>query len=331
MEFFNKKEEVIDLKITQFGRHLLSKGGFKPVYYSFFDDNIVYNSSTTGLPEEQNDAEPRIKTTQTCKPQISFSPLEKEFGNSYAKILLEGTPPTSFQKTAEKNYTLMQPLGVSDANAEYAPSWSVHFLNGYLSGATDYQTLVDKTGGTNNVFIPQLDSHTEVKYINFEDISDDTSMEDEFEGGPVLSDIAITSTEEDMFVLMKIGEINGLSQKKNYDVELYEIEEEIQGDKTIETLRPLAFSVRHDPEKEMDFIDEVDPEEDITQSEYYFDIKIDDEIDDELLCKLDPVDDTLGAFADPRTQFCQDLLNKQKRKVFNIYENGIDSDPGEIC
>ena len=43
MEFFNKKEEVIDLQLTQFGRHILSKGKFKPVYYSFHDDNILYN------------------------------------------------------------------------------------------------------------------------------------------------------------------------------------------------------------------------------------------------------------------------------------------------
>ena len=42
MEFFNKKEEVIDLKLTQFGRFLLSKGKLKPVFYSFFDEsNLV--------------------------------------------------------------------------------------------------------------------------------------------------------------------------------------------------------------------------------------------------------------------------------------------------
>ena len=39
MEFFNKKQDVIELKLTQFGRNLLSRGIFKPVYYSFFDDN----------------------------------------------------------------------------------------------------------------------------------------------------------------------------------------------------------------------------------------------------------------------------------------------------
>ena len=42
MEFFNKKQDVIDLQLTNFGRHLLSKGKFKPVYYSFFNMDNVY-------------------------------------------------------------------------------------------------------------------------------------------------------------------------------------------------------------------------------------------------------------------------------------------------
>ena len=76
MEFFNKKEDVIDLQITQFGRHLLSKGEFSPVYYSFFDDNILYDSSRAGVVETQNESEQRIKDTQTMQPQISISSLE---------------------------------------------------------------------------------------------------------------------------------------------------------------------------------------------------------------------------------------------------------------
>ena len=56
MEFFNKKEEVIDLQLTQYGRHLLSKGHFKPVFYSFHDDNILYNTANQGIQEGQNEA-----------------------------------------------------------------------------------------------------------------------------------------------------------------------------------------------------------------------------------------------------------------------------------
>ena len=175
MEFFNKKEEVISLQLTQFGRHLMSKGEFNPVYYSFFDDNILYNSQNSGLAELQNKAEERIKTTQTCKPQISFSSLEKDFGNNYNLVLSgEQEGSIALQKTAEKNYVLTQPLGASDINSEYAPSWSIVFLNGHLSGAVGYQTLTDKNGGSNNILTPQVENHTIIKTVSLGDVDQET-------------------------------------------------------------------------------------------------------------------------------------------------------------
>ena len=39
MTFFNKKEEILEIKLTSFGKHLLSCGKFKPAYYKFFDND----------------------------------------------------------------------------------------------------------------------------------------------------------------------------------------------------------------------------------------------------------------------------------------------------
>ena len=61
MEFFNKKEEVIDLQLTQYGKLLLSTGKLKPVYYAFHDENIIYDSNYAGFSETQNEAHPRIQ------------------------------------------------------------------------------------------------------------------------------------------------------------------------------------------------------------------------------------------------------------------------------
>ena len=44
MKFFDPKEDVMDLKLTQYGKHLLSKGRLIPSYYAFFDDDIIYDS-----------------------------------------------------------------------------------------------------------------------------------------------------------------------------------------------------------------------------------------------------------------------------------------------
>ena len=43
MRFFDKKEEVLDIELTQYGKHLLSRGKFKPTYYAFFDNNVLYD------------------------------------------------------------------------------------------------------------------------------------------------------------------------------------------------------------------------------------------------------------------------------------------------
>ena len=70
MEFFNKKEEVIDVKLTQYGKNLLSRGAFKPVYYMFFDDDILYDASKGGFTEHQNETEARIlENTPKLKTQ----------------------------------------------------------------------------------------------------------------------------------------------------------------------------------------------------------------------------------------------------------------------
>jgi len=42
MKFFDPKQDVLDIQLTQYGKHLLSSGKFRPVYYAFFDDDILY-------------------------------------------------------------------------------------------------------------------------------------------------------------------------------------------------------------------------------------------------------------------------------------------------
>ena len=62
MAFFNKKQEVLDIQLTPYGEDLLSRGKFKPVYYAFFDDDVLYDASgSAGIIEDQNDVEPRIQ------------------------------------------------------------------------------------------------------------------------------------------------------------------------------------------------------------------------------------------------------------------------------
>ena len=45
VEFLDQKEQVIDIKLTSYGHYLLSVGKFKPVYYGFYDNNILYDKT----------------------------------------------------------------------------------------------------------------------------------------------------------------------------------------------------------------------------------------------------------------------------------------------
>ena len=43
-KFLDKKERVVDFKLTPYGKHKLAVGKFKPTYYSFFDNGVVYDN-----------------------------------------------------------------------------------------------------------------------------------------------------------------------------------------------------------------------------------------------------------------------------------------------
>ena len=76
MTFFNKKEDVLEVVLTPYGRKLLSHGKLKPEYYAFFDDDIVYDSGKAGFSETNSQSKTRILTeTPSMRPQhTNFSP-----------------------------------------------------------------------------------------------------------------------------------------------------------------------------------------------------------------------------------------------------------------
>jgi len=82
MTFFNRKEEVIDIELTQYGKLLLAKGKFKPKKYAFFDDDVIYDaqymtptdptSVSNPIAENQNDAGTRIKEAVRGRAQHNY-------------------------------------------------------------------------------------------------------------------------------------------------------------------------------------------------------------------------------------------------------------------
>jgi len=121
MELFDKKSEVIDIKLTKFGKELFAQGKFKPAYYFFSDDDILYDSgfvSGSTSSEEQNEIVPRIEE----QPHVKSVPMRTE----------------------------MPFLSVSDSTSNYAPSWKLNVLQGKI------EAIKRGTQDTNKNFVDSV-------------------------------------------------------------------------------------------------------------------------------------------------------------------------------
>ena len=73
--FFDDKEEVMTIELTEWGKYLYSIGKFKPKFYAFSDDEVLYDGSYAGLTtEEQKDIEDRVmNNTPYLKPHVRLT------------------------------------------------------------------------------------------------------------------------------------------------------------------------------------------------------------------------------------------------------------------
>jgi len=164
MKFLNKKEQILQIELTQYGKHLLSKGIFDPMYYAFYDDNILYDSEYAGITgEHQNEVEGRV--TQDT-PQLETQYVFSSIGDSIRKVnkyirskdeeyhtygLLSELGSEATQPQAAQFHALAGPLGTSQLDKQSAPSWTIRVLNGEISGTVNLLT-----GSYQNSFIPQI-------------------------------------------------------------------------------------------------------------------------------------------------------------------------------
>ena len=165
--FFNKKEEVLDIELTSWGRSLLSVGQFKPVYYAFFDDDVLYDADgAAGIAEEQNNAEPRIQeNTPSTKVQTYHRGIETNLSQQppFVGRVANTMSPEEVAyhpviANIDRNFSFIEPLGTMDLGSENAPAWNIRVLKGELSGAINYLTSSTDSGVYSKVRrIPQLD------------------------------------------------------------------------------------------------------------------------------------------------------------------------------
>jgi len=311
MSFFDKKEEVIEIQLTQYGKHLLSRGKFLPKMYAFFDDDILYDSEYAGLEEEQKEIQDRIENqTARLKTQYVFSSREKEVHRLTAALVSGKADPQDriIQPTADRHYALSAPLGSSALGINKAPAWKINFLTGEAEERVDFIK-----GAMPTMKIPQL----KLKPVCYktrivmgdepdEDTSDTAQVGDIYGAGSqgsfestlvAYSDGSYVSIQEN-HALIDVRELNSEFMNENFDIEVFLVEEVDSQNNIVpksmkgkvesrEKLYPLCFTQQPKVMKDGFLLDEpvggpVDeyPEIDPSYVEYWFNIWVDDEIDE---------------------------------------------------
>jgi len=252
MDFFNKKEEVLDLQLTEYGRYLLSQGLWHPHYYAFFDDDVLYDSQAgsagSGSAEVQNNAERRIQfDTPSLKVQpytIGAQARVDRWNNQVSNLAL----PTADNSVAYVDaFNLTQPfegatyllasrpLGTSNLKKTYAPAWNMGIVTPQSSskqtafiGMNLTASNVSLTSSHFGVIvqdIPQVD--ITINYNTFFAITSTTGelptpryvpLTAEFNGAGVRLFV------EDDYLVVDLLEENTDYLKENFDIEVFRVE-----------------------------------------------------------------------------------------------------------
>lgn len=277
MTFFNKKEDVINIELTPYGRSLLSNGKLQAVYYAFFDNDILYDSTAGGFSEEQNEIQARILSeTPYLKPQRDrLSP--EGLISSYERNQSDTRPHTKLKL----NY-MTEPLGTSEQTSDYGPAWKSTFCKGEISGSVS--TVL--TGS--NVYlrqIPQINSTIEYT-MQIKNNADNPPVRGQrISPRAPVSTIFPDGTYVDIIeeqILCQLLEKDGFLFKDGLEVQVFLYE-----DTVAENLLPLKFLPRNTQIKDGILMDETQRGEtvlDPSYVEYYINLNTDSQIPNGDLC-----------------------------------------------
>lgn len=275
MRFFDTKEEVIDIQLTPYGKHVLSKGMWRPVYYEFYDDDIIYDSSYAGtLNEKQEETSQRIKDTKRVRTQYTFqTPSSGSFLSKEAYIEKRNTLKSTFL-----------PLGNSSIIKNEYPAIQ----------AKMHSAEISEVSTTNNI------STIELKDLSFIITNETVENEEDRSLSKMVYDDGSFIDVLEKEILIDITELGVDIEIENFEISFMEIDE--QGME----VRKIHFIDEQKPTKVVNDV-LVDNEEYNIYSEkllnnefenkkfinYFLDVKVDKEIDQSIFCKYLPKEEIL--------------------------------------
>lgn len=333
MTFFDKKEEVMKIELTPYGRYLLSIGKLKPHSYRFFDENVIYDSNQAGFDESQNEAHLRIKEeTPILKTNPNITGVEtniKKFESveTYAKDL---RLPTLDDVISTNN----ESVGTNEYVSKNSPYYKVELYRSEFLQSLIKSSYTSKNVGS--IPIPQLPLNyfvsASVQEASPTDLDDYDPFAYESNAVAILDsdtfgdDSYITVRVEEP--LIKINEINGFDTTDRFMISAFKVKDT---DGTI-TYQRLKFDTQSkkiindillddsDIQEELDF--ELDPVEKTYTPDYinyYLQFTFDKQIPDEDICSTIGDLEVRNIYLDERID-CPDV---EEDIDFDIYASRV--------
>ena len=318
----------MNIELTPYGRSLLAKGKLLPVYYAFFDEDILYDSEAAGFSETQISTRTRIlQETVYLKPGRDLQSVEGLIFNN-ERTEEEERPHTDLNL----NYST-DPLGTSDQTSDLGPAWSSTFIHGEITGSV--QTIL--TGSIRNGVatvnadteigsdqslkqIPQINAEIEYR-MRVSNTRNNAPVRGRKIPPPepssrIYPDGTYLEVLEEQ-VLCNLLESEGFLLKEGLEVQAF-IYDEVEEDKLI-PLKFLPKSVFIKDDILIDKTDLISREIDPSYVEYYINFLTDNKIPSSDICsgikRLKSKDVEIGIEID-----CQDAENT----FFDIYNTPID-------
>ena len=334
MTFFNKKEEVLEIKLTSYGKQKLAAGSFKPMYYAFFDDDVLYDGARAGITEDNNNIEPRIQdNTPSIRTQTSFDDLEKLVMRQTHDLTAQGVYHESnvndlkFDPTVFKDHDGLRnvlPLGNSQVGNKYIAAWRLEFLEGkFKSSRNSINNDLEKSPILN---IPQIDADLVVQ---------PKVVTKEFTGvvDPETGRYVVINPTNDKFIrlendymLIDVSEANVDLLNDSFSLEIYEVLTEDGR----QVLKPKLFKkevnevvndLLVDQSELLEQIAAVSVQVDPKFANYFFEISVDDEIDNKTKFEKIISRETRGNIFDQTVGY-EDYVQKPGAELYTSDNDG---------
>ena len=327
MSFFDKKEEVMKIEMTPYGRYLLSIGKLKPHSYKFFDENIVYDSNAIGVNENQNTSHERV-TSET--PLLKCNPNITGVQTNIIKFDSESVAMKHVRQLISDDHlsTNNESIGTCAYETKNNAAITIDLFEGNL--IPDQISSTYSSQHIDNAQIPQIPVNMFISASIHPDIESVASFDQRSvrygDGTGIFLDIKEP--------IIRFKESNGFDEKDNFTLTAYRVLSSSSG-YTYKKLKIPKFESRIvgdlllDPAESPNILDDAEGSIDYDEDDllFYINIDVDRQIPDEEICSKVKDYELENIFLDDEI-ICPDSIDDA---AYDIYGSLVRPEDLEDC